>query len=92
MSQNRIVFSSIFVMAFFLKVSASTAGENANGLSYQHGSPNSMNGIKVKSISSGFYHCNVLAEDGQVYTWGRGLYGVLGNGSNHHSLVPVVND
>tara|TARA_B110001450_G_C17219834_1_gene318952 strand:+ start:26 stop:175 length:150 start_codon:yes stop_codon:yes gene_type:complete len=38
--------------------------------------------VKIKSISSGLYHCNALTEDGELYTWGRGLYGVLGNGSN----------
>lgn len=50
------------------------------------------NNIKVKSISAGLYHCNVLGEDGTLYTWGRGLYGVLGNGSNHHSLSPIINE
>ena len=38
--------------------------------------------VKIKSISAGLYHCNALTEDGELYTWGRGLYGVLGNGSN----------
>jgi alpha-tubulin suppressor-like RCC1 family protein len=38
--------------------------------------------VKIKSISAGLYHCNALTESGDLYTWGRGLYGVLGNGSN----------
>jgi alpha-tubulin suppressor-like RCC1 family protein len=33
-----------------------------------------------------------LAENGQLYSWGRGLYGVLGNGSNAYSLVPELNE
>lgn len=27
-----------------------------------------------------------------MYSWGRGLYGVLGNGSNDYSLLPQLND
>lgn len=37
---------------------------------------------KIKSISAGLYHTVAIDEDDLVYTWGRGLYGVLGNGSN----------
>jgi hypothetical protein len=38
------------------------------------------------------YHCMVLTECGKIYTWGRGNYGVLGNGSNKYSLVPELNE
>ena len=38
--------------------------------------------IKVSSIASGNYHCVAVTDDGYLYNWGRGLYGVLGNGSN----------
>lgn len=27
-----------------------------------------------------------------MYTWGRGLYGVLGNGSNQYELSPALNE
>lgn len=27
-----------------------------------------------------------------LYSWGRGLYGVLGNGLNEYSLVPKLNE
>ena len=50
------------------------------------------NGLKVKSIAAGNYHCVVLCDDGNLYNWGVGLYGVLGNGSNSYALKPVVND
>lgn len=49
------------------------------------------NNIKVKAITAGLYHTNALADDGQLYTWGRGLYGVLGNGSNDYALAPALN-
>ena len=50
------------------------------------------NDIKIKSISAGLYHCNALSTKDKFYSWGRGLYGVLGNGSNAHSLVPLLNE
>ena len=46
----------------------------------------------MKSISAGLYHCNLLTEGGSVYSWGRGLNGTLGNGSNSPSLEPLLNE
>jgi len=40
------------------------------------------NGLKVKQIAAGNFHCVVVCDDGNLYNWGIGLYGVLGNGSN----------
>ncbi len=40
------------------------------------------NNIKVAKIAAGVYHTVALTAEGDVYSWGRGLYGVLGNGSN----------
>lgn len=50
------------------------------------------NGLKVKQIAGGNYHCAAVCDDGNIYTWGRGLYGVLGNGSNGQSLTPMLNE
>lgn len=47
-------------------------------------------GIKIKKITAGMYHTNAVTTNGDVYSWGRGLYGVLGNGSNSQSLVPEL--
>jgi alpha-tubulin suppressor-like RCC1 family protein len=47
---------------------------------------------KVEQIAAGLYHTVALTSDGDVYTWGRGQYGVLGNGSNLLSLVPELNE
>lgn len=47
---------------------------------------------KVNMIAAGNYHCVAVTEDQQLYTWGRGLYGVLGNGGNGESLVPLLNE
>lgn len=50
------------------------------------------NGIKVEKITAGLYHCNVYTKGGEVYSWGRGMYGVLGNGSNSYELEPALNE
>lgn len=33
-----------------------------------------------------------MKEKGEIYTWGRGEYGLLGNGSNSGSLLPIKNE
>lgn len=48
--------------------------------------------IKVKDIACGIRHCVVLTDKGEVYSWGRGEYGLLGNGSNSGSLIPKKNE
>lgn len=48
------------------------------------------NNLKVKSVAAGISHTCVLCDDGNVYAWGQGLYGVLGHGSNQPSLVPKM--
>lgn len=50
------------------------------------------NGLKVERIAAGNYHCVALCDDGNLYTWGRGIYGVLGNGSNQQALTPLLNE
>lgn len=48
----------------------------------------SENNIKVKSISCGISHSVVLSEDGKVYTFGRGTFGLLGLGNNKDQPTP----
>ena len=50
------------------------------------------NNIAIKKVHAGMYHTIAISTDNQVYTWGRGLYGVLGNGSNNYSMEPELND
>ena len=82
---------------FFNWMYTQEIGALGHGDKEQHFMPTKVNfieenGIKVAKISAGLYHCNVLTEKGQLYNWGRGLYGVLGNGSNQHSLSPILNE
>lgn len=50
------------------------------------------NNIKVVKVVAGLYHCIALTNTGDLYTWGRGLYGVLGNASNKYELSPTILD
>ncbi|KAL2940126.1 Ultraviolet-B receptor UVR8 [Bienertia sinuspersici] len=44
---------------------------------------------KVIAISAGEAHTLALSEDGKVYSWGRGAFGRLGNGSESDENLPV---
>ncbi|MDL2327455.1 hypothetical protein LJC64_02185, partial [Ruminococcaceae bacterium OttesenSCG-928-A11] len=48
-----------------------------------------LEGLTVKQISAGYSHTCAIASDDNVYCWGYGTYGELGNGSNSTSDVPV---
>ena len=50
------------------------------------------NNLKVVRVCAGISHTAVQCDDGNIYSWGQGLYGVLGNGSNQPSLVPKIVD
>lgn len=50
------------------------------------------NKIKVTSIAAGNYHCVALDDKNRMYNWGRGQYGVLGNGSNSEHMTPYLNE
>lgn len=50
------------------------------------------NNIKAVKVVAGLYHSSVLTSTGDLYTWGRGLYGVLGNASNKYELSPWLQD
>lgn len=46
-------------------------------------------GVKIVSVGASHHHCLALSADGQVFTWGKGEYGVLGNGASVDAAVPV---
>ena len=46
----------------------------------------------MEKIAAGNYHCVAICDDGNLYSWGIGLYGVLGNGSNSYALTPQINE
>lgn len=49
-----------------------------------------LNGLNVTHITAGQHHGIALANNGRVYTWGRNLYGQLGNAGSSNSNVPVA--
>lgn len=49
--------------------------------------------VSFKQIATGSYHSCGLANNGQIYCWGRNSYGQLGNGVLANANLPVlVND
>jgi regulator of chromosome condensation len=46
-------------------------------------------GLKIKMAAAGQHHSALLAEDGRVFTWGRGEYGQLGHGDKENISVPT---
>lgn len=74
-----------------------TWGDKENGVS-GHGdtdghqyTPRVVDALKDKricQISACGFHSSALAENGDVYTWGEGKFGRLGNGSEHNQLTP----
>lgn len=46
-------------------------------------------GLKIKMVAAGQHHSALLAEDGRVFTWGRGEYGQLGHGVKENSAQPT---
>ncbi|XP_023002287.1 ultraviolet-B receptor UVR8 [Cucurbita maxima] len=44
---------------------------------------------KVVAIAAGEAHTLVLTGDGRVYSWGRGMFGRLGTGTEADELLPV---
>ncbi|KAL4318120.1 hypothetical protein GQ457_18G002500 [Hibiscus cannabinus] len=44
---------------------------------------------KVTAVAAGEAHTLALSGDGYVYSWGRGMFGRLGNGSESDELFPV---
>ena len=49
-----------------------------------------LSGKTIKSIATGNSHTCAIASDDQVYCWGYGWNGQLGNNSTTQSLVPVA--
>ncbi|KAL0483141.1 hypothetical protein AKO1_014817 [Acrasis kona] len=47
------------------------------------------NGIRVKSVAAGSTHSGCIASSGEIYMWGNGIYGQIGNGIKQHALAPV---
>ncbi len=47
-------------------------------------------GITSMAVNSNGYHSLLLTNQGQVYAFGFGLYGQLGNGVNQNTNIPTL--
>lgn len=50
---------------------------------------NGMDFKDVSTVSAGWYHTIALKRNGTIWTWGRNVYGQLGNGSYRDSSSPT---
>jgi len=48
----------------------------------------SMQDRRIVSVATGNYHCLALSAEGEVYSWGAGIYGSLGHGDGGARAVP----
>jgi len=48
----------------------------------------SMQNKRIVSVASGLYHSLALSAEGEVYSWGRGLFGALGHGDVAERTAP----
>lgn len=58
-------------------------GQLGNGTNEDANAPQVIEALaskKAKLISCGWRHTVAVTEDGQVYSWGRGVHGQLGHG------------
>lgn len=46
--------------------------------------------LKIAAISAGYYHSMAIDENGNIFTWGCGASGRLGNASTANSNIPVA--
>ena len=49
----------------------------------------SLDGVRIVQASAGGTHTAALAEDGSLYTWGRGSFGRLGSGDERERCAPA---
>ena len=47
-------------------------------------------GAMVMQVSAGDYHTACITEEGALYTWGAGDYGMLGHGNEDSVMVPTL--
>jgi len=48
----------------------------------------SMQDRRIVSVAASVFHCLALSAEGEVYSWGYGLYGALGQGDDDARAVP----
>lgn len=47
-----------------------------------------LQGVRVKSITSGYFSAGCLDHEGKPFSWGNGLYWQLAHGEAQHEFVP----
>uniref|UniRef100_A0A7S1KQ48 Uncharacterized protein n=1 Tax=Percolomonas cosmopolitus TaxID=63605 RepID=A0A7S1KQ48_9EUKA len=82
--------SKIFGMSSFLglQLKSDALGYSTNGNQLTPKEVETMRGKNIVSIDCGEYHSGAVTDQGELYMWGRGDWGRLGNGSNRSWQIP----
>lgn len=63
-------------------------GHGDNGWKYVPRRVDALRGKCIKQITCGSYHTAAITDSGELYTWGGGMYGKLGHGSETGQATP----
>jgi len=76
------------VICHFLFYSAHSSGHGDNGWKYVPRIAQSLAGQVVVQVTCGSYHTAAVAGNGDLFTWGGGMYGKLGHGNESGHSTP----
>mmetsp|Transcript_35801 Transcript_35801/g.55083 ORF Transcript_35801/g.55083 Transcript_35801/m.55083 type:complete len:595 (+) Transcript_35801:211-1995(+) len=63
-------------------------GHGDNGWKYVPRKAQELNGKVIVQVTCGSYHTAAVAANGDLYTWGGGMYGKLGHGGENGQTTP----
>lgn len=63
-------------------------GHGDNGWKYVPRITNSLSGTTVVQVTCGSYHTAAVTQNGELYTWGGGMYGKLGHSNESGQATP----
>ena len=66
-------------------------GQMGNGAGQTNRTPSSItlsSNLGLHSMSSGHWHTCIATKTNEIYCWGDGAYGKLGDGSSNHNQIP----
>ncbi len=49
-----------------------------------------LSGVVIRHVACGSYHTAAISVDGELFTWGGGMYGKLGHGNEAGQPKPLI--
>ena len=73
-----------------LKCVTVVAGHGDQGWKYIPKPVLALAGVVIRHVACGSYHTAAISVDGELYTWGGGMYGKLGHGNETGQPKPLL--